>query len=193
LIVGGEKDGKKSGDQYEEVYKDKHVLVHKLHQEQIGGSMSLHVGGIDDGDGQYFVSVEGDKAEKIQKKSHLHVLKDRMEKVDGKQSLTVGGDQHEKVGMNHALEAGQAIHLKGGMTVVIEAGTQLSLKVGGNFIDINPAGIFIQGTLVNINSGGAPGVGSGSSPTAPTDTPDVFPTEPIPADSHKTGQKSTPY
>ena len=188
-----DENGNKSGDQYEMVYKDKHVKVHALQREQIGGSMSLHVGGIDDGDGQYFVSVEGDKAEKIQKKSHLHVLKDRMEKVDGNQSLTVGGSQQEKVGVNHCLEAGQIIHLKAGMVAVIEAGTQLSLKVGGNFVDINPGGVFIQGSMVMINSGGAAGAGPGSNPTAPVDTPDVFPTEPTPADKHKTGQKSTPF
>ena len=56
---------------------------------------------------------------------------------------------------------------KAGMTVVIEAGVQLTLKVGGNFVDISPLGVCIQGTLVNINSGGAPGSGSGSSPDAP--------------------------
>ena len=69
--------------------------------------------------------------------------------------------------MNHALEAGQEIHLKAGMTAVIEAGVQLTLKVGGNFVDISPAGVSIQGTLVMINSGGAAGSGSGSSPTVP--------------------------
>ena len=71
--------------------------------------------------------------------------------------------------MNYALESGMGLHIKGGMTVVIEAGMQLTLKVGGNFVDISPMGGCIQGTLVNINSGGAPGSGSGASP----DDPDV--------------------
>jgi type VI secretion system secreted protein VgrG len=68
-----------------------------------------------------------------------------------------------------------AVHLKAGMTMVLEAGVQLSLKVGGNFIDINPGGIFIQGTMVMINSGGAAGSGAGASPTAPASpaAPDV--------------------
>ncbi len=64
------------------------------------------------------------------------------------------------------------------MTAVIEAGVQLTLKVGGNFIDINPAGISIQGTLVMINSGGAAGSGSGSSPQAPQDPAKANPTKP---------------
>ena len=38
------------------------------------------------------------------------------------------------------------LHIKGGMTVVIEAGMQLTLKVGGNFVDISPMGVCIQGS-----------------------------------------------
>jgi type VI secretion system secreted protein VgrG len=53
------------------------------------------------------------------------------------------------------------------MTVVIEAGTELTLKVGGNFIDINPSGVSIVGTMVMINSGGSAGSGCGSGPTDP--------------------------
>jgi hypothetical protein len=33
--------------------------------------------------------------------------------------------------------------------------TQLTLKVGGNFVNINAAGVQINGTMVLINSGGA--------------------------------------
>jgi type VI secretion system secreted protein VgrG len=76
------------------------------------------------------------------------------------------------------------------MTVVIEAGLQLTLKVGGNFVDISPAGVAIQGTLVLINSGGAPGSGSGSSPTAPDVAKEASPTEPDQADDARSGQKS---
>jgi type VI secretion system secreted protein VgrG len=83
--------------------------------------------------------------------------------------------------MKHAVDAGTEIHLKAGMKVVIEAGAQLTIKASGGFIDINPAGVFIQGTMVMINSGGSPGVGSGSSPAAPEDPEDA-----------KSGQKSAP-
>ena len=65
---------------------------------------------------------------------------------------------------------------------------QLTLKVGGNFVDINPAGVFIKGTMVMINSGGSAGSGSGSSPTAPTapEPPDP-PKKPKDADDAKSG------
>jgi type VI secretion system secreted protein VgrG len=70
---------------------------------------------------------------------------------------------------------------------------QLTLQGPGGFIDINAAGVVIQGTTVLINSGGSAGAGSGSSPAAPQDAKEAKPTEPDKADDHKTGQKSTPY
>jgi len=191
LIVGGEKDGQKSGDQLEMVYRDKHLKVHRNQSAHVGGDMQLLVGGID-GPGNQDIVIKATKKELIEKESHLHVKSNRCEKIDADQSLTVGNNQQEKVGMKHALEAGQEIHLKSGMKVVIEAGMQLTIKGPGGFVDIGPAGVTIQGTLVNINSGGAAGAGSGSSPTAAQDAKEAKPTEPTPADDSKTGQKSAP-
>ena len=191
LIVGGEKDGQKSGDQLEMVYRDKHLKVHRNQIEHVGGDMQLLVGGID-GPGNQDIVIKATKKELVEKESHLHVKANRCEKIDVDQSLTVGNNQQEKVGTKHALEAGQEIHLKSRMKVVIEAGMQLTIKGPGGFVDIGPAGVTIQGTLVNINSGGAAGAGSGSSPTAPQDAKEAKPTEPTPADNSKTGQKSAP-
>ncbi len=111
--------------------------------------------------------VVRDQFEETRGDKHLTVTGDHNEKVDGTISLEAGMDMQEKVGMNHALEAGQEIHLKAGMKVIVEANTQISLKVGSNFVDIGPAGVTIQGTMVMINSGGAAGSGLGSSPEAP--------------------------
>jgi type VI secretion system secreted protein VgrG len=189
-IIGQEKDGSKSGDQREMVYHDKHIKVCHDHVEQVGNNMQLLVGGVDSGEGNQDIVIQGTKKESVAKDDHLHVTGNRNEKIDGGQSLTVGTAQQEKVGTNHALEAGQAIHLKAGMTAVIEAGLQLTLKVGGNFIDIGPTGVSIQGTLVMINSGGAAGSGSGSNPTSPQDPTSANPTQPDQADDSKSGQKS---
>jgi type VI secretion system secreted protein VgrG len=106
-----------------------------------------------------FEGVEGNK--------HLTVKSDYNEKVDGTLSIEAGQDMQEKAGGKHALDAGQEIHLKAGMKVIVEAGTQVSLKAGGSFVDVGPAGVTIQGTMVNINSGGSAGSGSGSSPASP--------------------------
>jgi len=192
LIVGWEKDGKKGGDQREMVHQDKQLIVHRNQIEHVGGDVQLLIGGID-GPGNQDIVIKGTKKEMIEKGSHLHVKTSRCEKIDADQSLTVGNNQQEKVGMKHALEAGQEIHLKGGMKVVIEAGMQLTIKGPGGFVDIGPAGVTIQGTLVNINSGGSAGSGSGSSPTAPEDAVEAQPTQPDLADNHESGQKSTPF
>jgi len=189
-IVGYEKDGKKGGDQREMVYQDKHVKVHRNQIEQIGDSMQLLVGGVDCGQGNQDIVIKGTKKESVDKDYSLKVTGGRKENIGGGQSLTVGGDQQEKVGQKHAVDAGQEIHLKAGMKVIIEAGMQLSLKGPGGFVDIGPAGVTIQGTMVLINSGGSAGSGSGSSPASPDAPTEAKPTEPTVADDSKSGQKS---
>src|SRR5713101_1734646 len=144
--------------------------------------------------------VKNDQKEKVEGEQHIQIVKDRNEKVGGDASLEVSGNQNDKVGQNMSLqvgqnlqeksgqnyahEAGMEIHLKAGMNVVIEAGLQLTIKASGGFINIGPAGVAIQGTLVLINSGGAAGSGSGSSPTSPK-----APKDPDQADDGSKGGK----
>jgi type VI secretion system secreted protein VgrG len=139
LFIHGEKnlDLRVKHDRKEWIGSDSHLIVQK----------------------NLFEGVEGNK--------HLTVRSDYNEKVDGTISIESGQDMQEKAGGKHALDAGQEIHLKAGMKVIIEAGTQVSLKAGSSFVDIGPAGVSIQGTMVNINSGGSAGSGSGSSPAPP--------------------------
>jgi type VI secretion system secreted protein VgrG len=182
LLVGSLK-GK--GDQLEKVFQDKHLHVLQDHIELIDRDMKLTISGNAD------LLTEGDKKEQVNGESHLIIKGNLNEQVDGTQSLTVKGNLQEKVTGKHALEAPE-IHLKGTMNVVIEAGMQLTLKVGGNFVSISPAGVDIQGTMVKINSGGAPGSGSGSSPTAPAAAKKAQPKDPAEADDAKSGKKSAP-
>jgi type VI secretion system secreted protein VgrG len=189
-IIGKQQDGQKSGDQQEEVYQDKHLTIHRNHIEQIGDSMQLLIGGIDQGQGNQDVVIKGTRKESVGQDDNLQVTGSRKEKIGLDQSLTVGGSQQEKVGQKHAVDAGMEIHLKAGMTVTIEAGMQLTLKGPGGFIDIGPEGIVIQGDMVLINSGGAPGAGSGSSPQSPDSPTEAKPNTPKVADDSKSGQKS---
>ena len=154
-----------------DIGNNRDVTIGNDHTEKIGKNMQLRVESDQD------ISIGRHKTETIEGKNDLHVQRDRNEKVDGTTSLTVGMNQQEKVGMNHALDAGMEIHLKAGMTVVIEAGVQLSLKAAGGFVDIGPAGVTIQGTMVLINSGGAAGSGSGSNPTSPNDAKKARPVQ----------------
>ncbi|HEY2783525.1 MAG TPA: type VI secretion system tip protein TssI/VgrG [Fimbriiglobus sp.] len=164
LIVGLEKDGGKSGSQFEEVLENKHLKVHKDQEEQIGGNFKLLVGG----------------------DNHLHVKGKRAVKIDANDNLTVNGDMFSKITGGDATEA-EKIHLKAGQSVVIEADIQISLKVGGNFISITSAGVAISGATVLINSGGSAMSATSVSPEVPTDASATKPTE---ADDSKTGNKS---
>lgn len=194
LTVGGEKDETRWGDYKQLVYRNAEQHVRGDLLRCVGGDMFQEVGDeIEDGTAELALLVHGSRSTQIEVDDCIHVRGQRTEEVDGDQSLTVTGNQLEKVGEVHALSAGQEIHLKSGMKVVIEASAQLSLKVGGNFIDISPAGVAIQGKLVLINSGGEPASGSGSSPHffLNPEPPDPL-KNPTPADDAKTGLKSTP-
>jgi len=148
-------DKKGSEQVYIQAEKDMDVRVKKDSREFVGNDLSL--------------IVKKDLKEKISGDQHSNVVGSRLEKVGEGMSLQIGQDFNGKTGTKLAYEAGTEIHLKAGTTCVIEAGVQLSLKVGGNFVDIGSAGVTIQGTMVMINSGGAAGSGTGSSPQAPKD------------------------
>jgi type VI secretion system secreted protein VgrG len=170
---GGNVDVVIGSKRRELVEGDSHEHVRGARKEQVGGLLAVTVG--------------GDRAESVGGAQHFQVRGDRKEQVGGTQSLTVAMNQQEKVGQNHALEAGTEIHLSAGMKVVIEAGVQLTLKGPGGFVDIGPAGVAIQGTMVLINSGGSAGAGSGASPQgpaapgAPADAAPAAPVAPDPA------------
>jgi type VI secretion system secreted protein VgrG len=113
------------------------------------------------------VTVHKDAFEEVKGDAHLKVVGDLNNEAGGSLSFKVGQDSQTKAGQKFAVDAGTEIHLKAGMKVVLEAGASLSLKVGGNFITINPAGVFIKGAMVMLNSGGDGGSGSGAAPIAP--------------------------
>jgi type VI secretion system secreted protein VgrG len=118
-------------------------------------------------DGARSAEIKGDEARKVGGGHHLEVTGDDRRKVGGGFSLKVATDVQVKSGTKFAVDAGTEVHLKAGTMMTLEAGTMLTLKVGGNFVNINSAGVFIQGTMVMINSGGSAGSGSGASPMAP--------------------------
>jgi type VI secretion system secreted protein VgrG len=148
-------DKKGSEQVYIQAEKDLDVRVKNDSREFVGNDRSL--------------IVKKDQKEKVSGDQHSQVMGNRLEKVGQSMSLQIGQDFNGKTSTKFAHEAGTEIHLKAGTMCIIEAGAQLTLKVGGNFVDINPAGVTIQGTMVMINSGGAAGSGSGSSPQTPKD------------------------
>ena len=118
-------------------------------------------------EGNRHLQVVGEQRVQIDQDASLTVKGDDSRDITGGLSIKTGQDVQVKAGGKFATDATGEIHLKAGSTVTIEAASQLSLKVGGNFITINSGGVFINGSMVMINSGGAPGTGSGASPKAP--------------------------
>ncbi len=165
IFINAEKDmdQRVENDSREYVKNDRHLIVHANQHELVEADKHGHV------KGKHFEAVDGDMS--------LKVGGDDKEQVVGSMSLQVGQSMNEKVGMTWAKEAGQTVHIKAGMTLILEAGMQLSLKGPGGFVDIGPAGVTIQGTMVLINSGGA----AGSAPDANPQDPEA-PKDPDTAD-----------
>jgi type VI secretion system secreted protein VgrG len=147
LIVGSERDGKKSGDQNEMVLQDKNLNIKRNHVEQIEGNMQLMIGHGEAKDGGNLdVVVEKTKKELIEKDNHLHIKGNHAEQVDGSWSLTIGGDEttsiggkaehhvkgdrNEKVDNNQSLTVGQSQQEKVGTKHALEAGQEIHLKAG---------------------------------------------------------------
>jgi type VI secretion system secreted protein VgrG len=112
------------------------------------------------------IRVEKSRETKIGENEIIHIVGNDKEAVDGNLEIKVAGNHQHKTGGRYAYDAGTEIHIKAGAKVVIEA-PQVSLKGAGGFVDISGLGVVIQGNLVLINSGGAAGFGSGSSPDVP--------------------------
>ncbi len=200
-LVGHDRHMHVCNKQYELIDKEKHghvkekyfsLVDQERHSHIVQNSLLLvegakheHVKSADYQlvEGDQHKHVKGNDYQLVDGNLHAHIKGDHAEKSDGNLGITVGQNSNEKVGQNYAVDSGMEIHLKAGMKVIIEAGLQISLKGPGGFIDIGPAGVSIQGTMVLINSGGAAGSGSGSSPVSPTDAKDAQdptdPTDPV--------------
>src|SRR5690606_2983601 len=88
-------------------------------------------------------------------------------------SQNIGGSFHQKTARTMASEAGTEVHHKAGAKVVLDAGVELTISGGGSFIKLDPSGVTLSGPGIKINSGGAPGSGSGTVP-ASADLPQII-------------------
>jgi type VI secretion system secreted protein VgrG len=149
--------------------KDMDLRVEKESREFVGGSRHLIVtkDQLEEVDGDKHAHVKGKHAEAIDGDESLNVKGEQKIQIGQGQSIQVGKTLNEKYGENWLSETVKTVHVKAGMTLILEAGMQLSLKGPGGFVDIGPAGVSIQGTMVLINSGGSAGSGPDPSPQSP--------------------------
>ncbi|MCK2149835.1 type VI secretion system tip protein VgrG, partial [Marinobacter alexandrii] len=127
--------------------------------------------------------TEHNRTEVIRNDSHLtvknhsfsHVKGNEHVGVDGEKresygadfSHDIGGTWHSSVGEVSASEAGREVHHKAGSKVVLDAGAELTISGGGSFIKLDASGVTLSGPGIKINSGGAPGRGSGQRVAVP--------------------------
>ncbi|MFA5808644.1 MAG: type VI secretion system tip protein VgrG, partial [bacterium] len=127
--------------------------------------------------------VARDQVEKVERDRHAEVVRDEVVKVGQDRHVTIVGKETVAVGGSHSFNVtGTVIEIFEGsccemvsnenyvkaMNVVIEGMTGLTLKVGKNFITINGGGVFISGTLINLNSGGSALEGKGAKAVSPS-------------------------
>ena len=175
--------------QFEKVTGDKQSQVAGKFIEKITGDTSIHIQAkqMEQVDSDQSITIGGNRKEQVTNNESITIGQNRSENVGSNESITVGQSRNTQIGMNDVLSASQAVYITGGMNVVIQAGMQLSLVGPGGFIDIGPAGVSIQGTMVLINSGGAPGSAQSASPQSP-DSPDS-PEDPKDPDTADDGTK----
>ncbi|WAJ38763.1 type VI secretion system tip protein TssI/VgrG [Pseudomonas sp. GOM7] len=112
-------------------------------------------------------TVEANTYSHFKAEEHRTTHADRKTEIKANDHLSVGDSQHIKLGNGQFIEAGQEIHLSSGLKVVLEAGSELTLKGGGSFIKLDGGGVTLVGPVIKVNSGGAPGNGSGAAPILP--------------------------
>jgi len=106
-------------------------------------------------------SVEANSYSEFKAEEHRTTHGDRRSGVRANDHLTVGTSQHVKIGQGRFVEAGNEIHYYAGDKVVIDAGLELTAQGGGSWLKLDPSGVTLSGATIRINSGGAPGSGSG--------------------------------
>ena len=83
-------------------------------------------------------------------------------------SLKIGSDAILKVGGNLGATVASNFVIKAGSNIVLESGAGVTIKGPGGHVTIDASGVTIVGTIVKINSGGAPLSGSPGSPVPPS-------------------------
>jgi type VI secretion system secreted protein VgrG len=179
-MAGNEQHITITSNRFDQVGGDSHLLIKGKHLEQINGEEDLNV------QGNQSVQVGGDRShavsgnikESVSGNYGMKVTGNLVQQIGSNHSLLAGQNQNVEAGQNANLTAGQTINLMGGMSVNITGGsTGVNIVGPGGFISITAEGVAIMGTMVMINSGGAPtpanpaqtqSPDSPASPTAPT-------------------------
>lgn len=157
VFIHGEKDldVRIKNDRREWTGNDQHLIVKYNRREKIGGDTHLTVG--------------GDQVEKIGGDHHLKIEGEQRIEITGNHCFRFASDSDEIAAGKKSISSDQMLWLRG-QDVVVKALSSITLQAGGNHIVIDASGVYIKGSIVQINS--APGSPqSGSAKTSPPDKP----------------------
>ena len=120
---------------------------------------------IDDSNGQEMLRLRGhndmetmvlhDQKESVKNNKNLHVVGEHRVQIDQKASQTVKGDVAEHFAQSHAEIVSKERYIKAGR-IILEADQEVCIKVGGNHLHISSAGVYVEGTMVDVNCGHPP-------------------------------------
>ena len=168
-LVGNEQHTKITLNRFDEVDGDEHFLVKGKQLGEVDGDAHLNIKGKNivqiGGDREH--TITGNLKESVGQNSNISVTSNLNEQIGQNYSLQVGMKQVIQAGMNFDVIAPMQISLNCGPNSIVLSPEGIGLNGAGGFISIGPAGVTIEGTMVMINSAGAPVSGSPGSPTSP--------------------------
>jgi len=175
VFIHGQKDldVRIRNDRREWIGRDRHLIVKRDKRETIEQDDKS--------------TVKRDRIVSIERDHHFKVEGKQAIKIGGSRSLMVQGDVIEEFKSNHWQQVADQCYIKG-KDIIVEGATNLCLQVGGNFITINSSGIYLQGTMVYINTGGSALPGTPQPLVSP-----ISPDETRIADTADPGEKSPTY
>ncbi len=106
--------------------------------------------------------VHNNQLQEIKKNKNTTVNESQFKTVKGDVHYEVNSSLHSKIGGNQMMKIGSELHLNSGQKIILEAGAEVTLKAGGSVVKIDPAGVHLMGSKINLNSGGSAGRGSGN-------------------------------
>lgn len=149
------------------------------HRHTVGGSYHVNIGYEDEEGGKH-----GDLRIKVKKDQHHWVEGDARIKIEGAQDVDIGKAVNRIFG-DHVADNIASEWAVSARKIVFEATQSITLAVGGNFVEIGPAGVTVYGTLVQINC--LPSARALAENTALTFQPE----DPAGADTAKSGSTSS--
>ena len=183
------------GSLYETNYGNREMRIGWEKDGERGGNCNTFV--------QFDVNyhVKEGEYQKIDKKFHQTIVEDVLEShtknhttfiteisaLNAKKVIIEGADQVSAKSGKITIEGTQGVHIKAGQ-LNLEGQQGISLKVGGNFVVIDATGVYINGTMVNINSGGSANSADAAESVAQAEIEE--PIDAAPADNAEPGQKS---